>query len=265
MTTGQTRKHGLGIPTNVRVTLQPLQWCCLVGVWVGELGEEQSCLIPRVAAPCILSRLPPCYSQYARGGWCARRYWRAQCQRQTWDLMPSCSRVAGIAESLKKSHKHQLHPEAEGCKHEHPPALALPVHRAERAMWMGGDGGTRRVPLAGIWSPAVPSSTRPFLCHQPPNKMKERKAECWKLKSVTAAWGYQNVGRRWEPAATRAAWEERPLSFHPRIPLGCSWRTKSLVAESTGPTQPLTLWGFVYGQFLLVQNFWKGIKLSYYF
>lgn len=80
----------------------------------------------------------------------------AQCQRQKWDLMPPCSGVAGIAESVENSRKRQLPEEAEG---EHLPAVALPVRGAERATWVGGGGGTGTVLLAGVWRPAVPPGT----------------------------------------------------------------------------------------------------------
>lgn len=138
----------------------PFYYCpchCAAWWWWWCRGRRRAELPhPRRGCPLhpaqTVSPLPP-----ARQRWVTHQgILGAQCQRQKWDLMPPCSGVAGIAESVQNSRKRQLPAEAEG---ENLPAVALPVHGAERATWVGGGGGTGTVLLAGVWRPAVPPST----------------------------------------------------------------------------------------------------------
>lgn len=150
MTPGQNGKHMPGVPTDV----------LLVGGGAGVEGE-QSCPIPGGAAPLHPEQnasLPPPAHQ----------------RRVTHQGIPGSTvseaevgldallfRQAGIAESMENSRKRQLHAEAEGCKREHPPAVALPIHRARGPCgWeeMVGPGQSHWQVSGVLWSHPAPAT-----------------------------------------------------------------------------------------------------------
>lgn len=172
MTPDQNRTPMPGVPTDLPITLLPL---VLLGGGGAGAGEEQSCPVPGGAAPCILSRFPPCCPQHTRDGWRTKGYQGPQCQGQKWDLGALLFR--GGRDSWKQGkNKETPTPGRNWRLRMWTPASSASAHPESREGHVGGrrwwDWDSPASRCLESCSPTQHGPPQPSLWHQSPSKMK---------------------------------------------------------------------------------------------